>query len=137
MVKDAESHATQDKDRRESIEQKNNLDSMIYQGEKQLAENGEKLDEGLKTALESALAEAKQDLESDEAGRIAAGLERLQAQLHKVAEELYKAESAGAPGSPGSPGSEGAADAGAAADAGGPGADDDVIDAEYTEEDKS
>ncbi len=129
MVKDAESHASQDKERREAIEKKNNLDSMVYQGEKQLSENGEKLDDAMKSGLENALAEAKKDLESDDAGRIAAGLERLQAELHKIAEALYKAEAAAGA----SAGDDGAAPGGDAA-AGGGGSDDDVIDAEYTEE---
>ncbi len=126
MVKEAESHASEDKERREGIEKKNNLDSMIYQAEKQLSESGDKLDEGQKATLESALADARKDLESDDPGRISAGLERLQGELHKVAEALYKAEAAQA-----GPAGEPAGDPGGA---GGGGDDDDVIDAEYTEE---
>ncbi len=121
MVKDAEAHASDDKSRRESIEKKNNLDSMIYQAEKTLAENGEKLDDAMKSGLEGVIAEAKQDLESGDAARIDAGLQRLQAELHKVAETLYKAEAAQADA--GGPGP----------DAGSSSPDDDVIDAEYTE----
>jgi molecular chaperone DnaK len=123
MVKDAESHASEDKGRREGIEKKNNLDSMIYQGEKTLAENGDKLDDALKSGVEGVLAEAKKELESEDAARIDAALQRVQAELHKVAEVLYKAEAA-------------QADAGAAGEeaGGGAAADDDVIDAEYTEE---
>ncbi len=121
MVKDAEAHASDDKARRESIEKKNNLDSMIYQAEKTLAENGEKLDDAMKSGLEGVIAEAKQDLESGDAARIDAGLQRLQAELHKVAETLYKAEAAQADA--GGPGP----------DAGSSSPDDDVIDAEYTE----
>jgi molecular chaperone DnaK len=126
MVKDAESHASEDKDRREGIEKKNNLDSMIYQGEKSLAENGEKLDDALKSGLEGVLAEAKKDLESEDVARIDAALQRVQSELHKVAEVLYKADAAEA--------DPGAADAAAGGGDGGGAADEDVIDAEYTEE---
>ena len=67
MVKDAEAHAGEDKSRREGIEKQNNLDSMIYQAEKQLAENGDKLDESARKGLESVLGDAKKDLESGDA----------------------------------------------------------------------
>ena len=126
MVKDAESHAAEDKDRREGIEKKNNLDSMIYQAEKTLTDNADKLDDGQKSGLEALLVDAKKDLESDDAARIDAALQKVQAELHKVAEALYKAEaeaeaSGAAAGDPGASGPGGAAE-------------DDVIDAEYTEE---
>ena len=121
MVKDAEAHASDDKAKRDGIEKKNNLDSMIYQAQKTLDENGEKLDDAAKSGLEGVIADVKQDLESDDAARIDAGLQRLQTELHGVAETLYKAEpdqaEAGAPG----------------AEAGSSSADDDVIDAEYSE----
>ncbi len=127
MVGEAESHAAEDKDRREGIEKKNQLDSMIYQAEKQLAEHGEKLPAEEKGGLEAALAEAKQDLESDDATRIAAALGKVEQALHKVAEVLYKtADAAGAPGAEASDAPPGAGGGG-----GDPG---DVIDAEYTEE---
>jgi molecular chaperone DnaK len=125
MMKDAEANATDDRDRRDSIEKKNNLDSMIYQGEKTLAESAEKLDVSQKAGLEGVLAEAKTDLESADAARIDSALQRLQTELHKLAETLYKAEAAA---------SEPAGDAGEAAAEGGAAADDDVIDADYTEE---
>ncbi len=124
MVKDAEAHAAEDHARREGIEKRNNLDSIIYQGEKTLADSGEKLDEAARKGLEGVLAEARKDLEEGDPARIDAALQRVQAELHKVAEQLYKAESAGAeaPGAGAAPGGGGAAS----------GADD-VIDAEYTE----
>jgi molecular chaperone DnaK len=123
MVGEAESHAAEDKDRREAIEKKNQLDSMIYQAEKQLAEHAEKLPAEEKGGLEAALAEAKQDLESDDATRIAAALGKVEQALHKVAEVLYKTADAG-----------GAQPGDAPPEAGGGNPDDDVIDAEYTEE---
>ncbi len=125
MVKDAESHASDDRERRESIEKKNNLDSMIYQGEKTLAESEEKLDASQKAGLEGVLADAKKDLESEDAARIDSALQRLQTELHKLAETLYKAEAATA---------EQAAGAGESAAGGDAHEDDDVIDADYTDE---
>ncbi|HPG25850.1 MAG TPA: molecular chaperone DnaK [Myxococcota bacterium] len=125
MVKDAESNASADKGRREAIEKKNQLDSLIYQVEKQIAENGDKLEASDKSAIESVLAEAKTDLESGDAARIDAARQRVETEMHKVAEKLYKAGAAGAPGADAGPG------AGAA---GGGGGDDDVIDAEFTQE---
>jgi molecular chaperone DnaK len=128
MVNDAASHASEDKSRREAIEKKNSLDSMIYQAEKTLKESGDALDEGERTNLESALADAKKELESDDAARIEAAYQRVETELHKVAEKLYKAQAEGA--------TAGAADAGAggAAEGASQPSGEDVIDAEFTEE---
>jgi molecular chaperone DnaK len=127
MVKEAGSHAAEDKNRREAIEKKNQLDSMIYQAEKTLKDSGDKIEDADKKALEETLAEAKKDLESEDGARIEAARERVEAQLHKVAEALYKAQAAGAEGAASGGGTGADAAAGAAQD-------DDVIDAEYTEE---
>jgi molecular chaperone DnaK len=128
MVSEAETNASADSERREGIEKKNQLDSLIYQAEKMIADNGEKLEEADKMALESLLVEAKVDLESGDAEKMAAAHQRVEAELHKVAEKLYKNESAGAEGGmPPSPGDQGGASAGGSAD-------DDVIDAEFTQE---
>jgi molecular chaperone DnaK len=124
-MRDAEAHAAEDHSRREGIEKKNNLDSMIYQAEKTLSESSEKLDDSQKAALEGVLADAKKDLESEDAARIDAAFQRVQTELHKVAEVLYKAEAAT---------SDPAGGAGESAGGGGAAADDDVIEADYTEE---
>ena len=110
---------------RESIEKKNQLDSLIYQAEKTIAENEEKLDADDKTALEAALTDAKADLESGDVAKLDAARQRVEGELHKIAEKLYNTESAGAEGMPPNPDAD--ADADAAAD------DEDVIDAEFTE----
>jgi molecular chaperone DnaK len=123
MVKDAEAHASEDKARREAIEKKNQLDSLIYQCEKQLRDNAEKIPADVKSSLEAAIASARGDLESDDAARMDAGRQRLEQEMHKVSEVLYKAAGASA----GAESTE--AGAGAAKKNG-----DDVIDAEYTEE---
>jgi molecular chaperone DnaK len=132
MVGDAAAHASEDKQRREKIDKKNQLDSLIYNTQKQLQEHGEKLPADEKTRLEAALAEARQDLESDDPGRIDAALGKLEQAAHKMAEALYKA--AGSPAGDGGAGAgPGAAPPGAGGGAAGKGPDD-VIDAEYTED---
>jgi len=129
MVAEAANNASADADRRETIEKKNQLDSMIYQAEKMIAENAEKLDEADKTVLEAALTDAKADLESGDAAKLDAARQRVEAELHKIAEKLYKSESAGPEG--GTPADTSASGADSKA---GTGADDDVIDAEFTQE---
>jgi molecular chaperone DnaK len=124
MVKDAEAHAVDDKARRDRIESKNRLDTLIYQAEKTLGENREKLGEAEIKDVEDALATAKTDLESDDPAKMDAAHQRVEAALHKVAETLYKSE--GAAG-----GAQGPEAGGAPGDGSG---DEDVIDAEYTEE---
>jgi molecular chaperone DnaK len=122
MVRDAEAHASEDRTRREQIEKRNALDSLIYQAEKTLAENGEKVPAEDKQAVETALADARKDLDSGDVAKLDAAHQRVERALHKVAETLYKAQ----------------AEQGAAPGANGPGAAaggaDDVVDAEYSEE---
>ena len=121
MVKDAESHASEDGTRRDQIEKHNQLDSMIYQAEKMIADNGETLSDEDKQSLQATIEEAKKDLESQDAARIDSARQKLEAELHKVAEALYKegANAAAEPGEAEAPSSDDS---------------DDVIDAEYTEE---
>jgi len=122
MVRDAEAHAAEDRSRRERIEKRNQLDNLIYAAEKMLRDSGEKLPEDARKQVQDELVQARQELESDDAARIDAARQRVEQATHRVAELLYKAEGAGA-----SPAGE--AGAGAA-----PKRDDDVIDAEFTEE---
>jgi molecular chaperone DnaK len=124
MVKDAEAHASEDKARRDSIEKKNQLDSLIYQADKTLKENADKLPGDVKSAAEQAVEAGRKDLESEDAAKMDAARGRIEQAMHKVAEVLYKAQAA-----------EGGTRAGGAQAAGGEKkGGDDVIDAEYTEE---
>jgi molecular chaperone DnaK len=123
MVRDADAHAGEDKARRELIEKKNHLDSLIYNAEKTVREQGEKLPEDEKKSIEEVLATAKLDLASEDVERIAAAQQRVEAGMHKVAEILYKSQPEGAAPAADAPG----------AGAGGK-AEGDVIDAEYTED---
>jgi molecular chaperone DnaK len=120
MVREAESHASEDSQRRQKIEKHNALDTLIYNAEKTVRENGDKLSAQDKERIEEVLKAAKSDLESDDLARIDSATQRVEQEMHKIAEVLYKAQStAGA-----SESTETAAS----------GDDGDVIDAEYTEE---
>ncbi len=125
MVNEAEANSTADSERRKKIEKKNQLDSLIYQAEKMVAENGEKLDESEKTSLDEAISAAKLDLESDELDKLTAAHAAVEGALHKVAEKLYKAEAGAEGGMPPQPDDSAPS---------GDSDDDDVIDAEFTEE---
>jgi molecular chaperone DnaK len=124
MIREAEEHATEDHAQREMVEKRNGLDSIIYQAEKLLQENAEKLSDADSGALKSAIEEAKKDLESDDQARFDAGRQRVEQELHKLAEVLYKTQGAEGPGDASEPGADSADSA----------ADEDVVDAEYTEE---
>jgi molecular chaperone DnaK len=126
MVKDAEAHAAEDKKRREVVEEHNKLDSMIYNIEKMLAENGDKLSADAKAPVEAALKEAKSKLDSQDLAVLKVAHENLTKASHKMAEELYKASSAQP-----NPAAAGADDGAAKTDKKDGG--DDVVDAEFEE----
>jgi molecular chaperone DnaK len=93
MTKEAELNAEEDRKRKEAVEAKNQLDSTIYQIEKTLKDAGDKLPSDKKSKIESAVAEAKKDLESNDAARMKAATEKLSA----LGAELYaEAQKAGA-----------------------------------------
>ncbi|HEY8494081.1 MAG TPA: molecular chaperone DnaK [Myxococcota bacterium] len=123
MIKDAEAHASEDRARREQVEKHNQLDSLLYQADKTLAENRDKLPEADRTRVEGVLAEARRDLESNDVARMDAARQRVEKEMHAIAELLYRAQTAG--GGAGAAGGEAS---------GGAGKNGDVIDAEYTEE---
>ena len=92
MARDAESHASEDKEKREQIEARNGLDSMVYNIEKMLKESGDKVSGSEKSDVESALADAKKTLEgTPSASELNAAREKLTAASHKLAEAMYKA----------------------------------------------
>jgi molecular chaperone DnaK len=135
MVSEAEANAEADKTRREAVDKHNDLDALIYQAEKQLGETSDKLEPADKTAVEEAIAAAKGKLESQDPAELEEAKNDLTQALHKVAEVLYRQE-AGAAQAAGDAGPDMGAAGGPGADAGGPSrpADEDVIDADYTEE---
>jgi molecular chaperone DnaK len=128
MAKDAEAHAAEDKEAKEKIEARNQLDSMVYNVEKMLKEGGEKVEAADKSEVETTLADAKTALTGDlGATELNAAKEKLTAASHKLAEALYKANAASA-----TPPTEGAA----AEPAEEAKKDEGVIDAEYVDTEK-
>ena len=128
MAKDAEAHAAEDKEQKEKIEARNQLDSMVYNVEKMLKDGGEKVAAADKTEVETALADAKTTLSGGDPSttELNAAREVLTTASHKLAEALYKANAAtGAP-------TDGDAAAAGTADAL---KDEGVIDAEYVDTD--
>jgi molecular chaperone DnaK len=117
-VKDAEAHKAEDEARKAVLEDKNHLDQLIYQVEKLIKENGDKLPEADKKAAEDAITEGKAALASLETDRIKKALEDLTAKSHKLAESLYKQNPPTDGAAPGAP------------QGGGEKKDDNVIDAE-------
>jgi molecular chaperone DnaK len=139
MAKEADAHAAEDKAQREAIEAKNQLDSMVYNVEKMLRENGDKISGSERGDVENAVADAKKALESNDKAQMDKARESLTKASHKLAEEMYKAAQAKAPGAGAGPGGSPSDGGGAASGADGSGQkkDEGVIDAEYVDvEDK-
>jgi len=131
MMRDADMHSEDDKRKREVIETKNRLDSLIYQTEKTITDNREKIPVGLISEVESAIAEAKKVVEANNSDQFQAQLENLTRVSHRIAESLYQQQAGGA-------GASDAAGAGAQQSGGPSGkAGDDVIDAEYIDVDEN
>jgi molecular chaperone DnaK len=131
MVKEAELHAEEDHKKRALIDARNQLDGLVYQTEKTLADNAASLDAETKASIESAVADAKKALESDDVDQIRAANDALARSSHKLAEAMYAKASSG-------PGEGGGAGAGAGDGAGSAGSDkgkdrDDVVEAEFEE----
>lgn len=130
MVKEAESNASADKERREKIDRKNQGDSLAYQIEKQLAELGDKVPAADKTKVEGLIKDLREAIESEDDDRIKTLTTELQQAFYAVSSNLY--QQAGGPtdgpGGPGGPGGYG--------DGGPTGGGDDVIDADFTEGNK-
>ncbi len=95
MVKEATLHAEEDRKKRELIDARNQLDGLVYQTEKALGEHAATLDAATKGSIESALADAKTALESQDAGRIRSAADALQRASHKLAEAIYAKASQG------------------------------------------
>src|ERR1700761_8679694 len=135
MAKEAEAHSAEDKAKKEEVETRNQLDGMVYQIEKMLRENGDKISGSERGEVETALADAKKALEGSDVKLMNSAREKLTAASHKLAEAMYKqaGPAAGAPGAGAGPqpGGNGAASASE------PKKDEGVIDAEYVDvEDK-
>jgi molecular chaperone DnaK len=137
MVKEAESHSDEDKERRQQVETRNQLDALVYNTEKTYNEHKEKLGADEKGQLEQALAEAKKALESEDTAKMKQATSQLEQASHKLAERLYQGQgAAGAPpGGDGAAPGQGAGGQGGGGQKPGGGAADEVIDAEYVDVD--
>jgi molecular chaperone DnaK len=138
MMKEAESHAEDDKKRKEEIEARNRADQAVYAAERLLKDTGDKLSAAEKQAIEEAMEAVKKANEGADAAAIQKALDQLTTAQHKAAESLYK--QGGAAGGAGGPDAAGAG-AGAGAAPGGAGSassepQGDVIDAEVVDEGK-
>ena len=90
MVKEAEAHGAEDKQRRQEIEARNQLDSLVYTTEKMLNENREKIPMGEISGIEAALQEGKKALESGKADQVRQAIEQITKASHKMAEAMYR-----------------------------------------------
>ena len=91
MVKDAEANADADKDRRELVEAKNQAESLIHSTEKAMEEHNDKVDPTTIEAIELAMAALRDDLETEDAGKIKAGIQNVTEAAMKLGEAIYKA----------------------------------------------
>ena len=135
MQKDADAHAEEDKRRREEIEAKNRADSMVYNTEKLLKENREKVSEADAKNIEAAITDTKKAMEEGGLERINQAVEALTAATHKLAEAMYKQAGATAGQAAPPPGAP-AGEAGGATAPPPEGKQGDVIDAEYVDVDE-
>jgi molecular chaperone DnaK len=133
MAKDAEAHSAEDKARREEIDARNQLDSMVYSVEKMLREQGDKISGSERGDVENAVADAKKALESGDKAAMEKARETLTQASHKLAEQMYKSAQTQR-----APGAGSTAETGPAAGTDGQARKDEgVIDAEYVDvEDK-
>ncbi|MEE1619195.1 molecular chaperone DnaK [Brachybacterium sp. J153] len=123
MIKDAEAHAAEDEERRKNADARNTLEQLVYQGEKLLADNADKISDGDRTKAEDAIKEAKDELakEDAETADLEAKRDSLNEALQAVGTAIYsQAQAEGAPEGTEAPSSD----------------DDDVVDAEIVDEDE-
>ncbi len=123
MVKDAEKFAEEDKKRRAAAEARNQADSLVHATEKQLEEHGDKIDAATRTEVEEAIAAVKTALEGGDADDINAKAQALTQSAMKMGQQIYEQQQAAGP--------DGEAEA-----AGEAAADEDVVDAEFSEVDE-
>ena len=128
MAKDADAHASEDKEKREEIEARNSLDGLVYNIEKMLKESGDKIEGSEKADVETEVAQAKTLLEgTPKSSELKAAHEKLTHASHKLAEVMYKASAAAAGGQAAPVADQPAAEAKK---------DEGVIDAEYVDVDE-
>jgi molecular chaperone DnaK len=126
MIKDAESHADEDRRQRELAEARNVAENAAYQAEKQLGELGDKVDPSSKEEIETAIKDVRDSLTSEDAGEIRSKSDALQAAFQKVSEQLYSQAA-----------EDQAATSGDGASQNGAGDEEEVVDAEVVDDEKT
>jgi molecular chaperone DnaK len=126
MIKDAESHADEDRKQRELAEARNLAENAAYQAEKQVSEMGDQLDDSAKSEINAAIEAVKGVIDSDDADEIKAKTDALQAAFHKVSEQIYQAASEQQAASADGAGADGASEP-----------EEEVVDAEVVDDERS
>jgi molecular chaperone DnaK len=129
MVRDAESHAGDDKKKKDEVTTRNETDQLIYQTEKNITELGDKLDEDTKAKLEAALERAKEAIKNDNTDEITSARDDLNTVWHEAASKIYEAQGAEGAQPQGEP--QAAGDAGAGGGDGSAGDDAGAVDADF------
>jgi molecular chaperone DnaK len=129
MAKEASAHSAEDKTKREEIEAKNQLDSLVYNVEKMLRENGDKISGSERGEVENAVADARKALDSNDKHTMDQAREKLTQASHKLAEQMYKAAQPQSARGRGGPGPVPEPDGHAKKDEG-------IVDAEYVDVDE-
>jgi molecular chaperone DnaK len=132
MIREAEAHAEEDRQRREEAEARNSAEQLVYSTEKFIADNGDKLPEDGKANVQSAIDDLKKALEGTDVAEVKAKHEALAKASQELGSALYAQQSAGGP--TGGQAGESAGQPGASGQGGA--TDDDVVDAEIVDEDK-
>ncbi len=131
MVRDAESHAADDKRRKEEVEERNLADSAAYRAEKSMADLGDKLTSEQKGELESKIADVRAALSTDDVARIKSSRESLEQAFYKISESIYRPEAGAGAGDPGAGADFGGGYDGGTTEQGS--SHDDTIEGEYKE----
>jgi molecular chaperone DnaK len=131
MVKDAEAHAEEDKARREEAETRNQAETLVYQTEKFVKDNDDKLPDDLKAKVKAAIDESNEALKGTDSAKIRESIERLNTASQELGTALYANANAAQAGAQGAAAGDGAGPAGASGKA------DDVVDAEIVEDEKA
>ncbi len=133
MVREAEQHAEEDRQRREAAETRNQAEQLVYSTEKLIKDNGDRIPADARSETETALADLKEKLKSQDTAAIRQALDRAAQAAQKIGTAMYERARSEQAGQTGQPGETGQAGSGGTAASGG---DDEVVDAEIVDDDK-
>jgi molecular chaperone DnaK len=133
MVKEAEANAEEDRKRREAVDLRNEADNLVFRTEKLISENSDKISEDTRKPVEEAIAEVKSALEGEDNDRVKAAVEKLNTTSAALGQAMYAAAQQAQGGEAGATGTDGQTPGAGSAG----GADEDVVDAEIVDDEKS